>query len=263
MDKAQTRKMKYPSTVDDVPPRPVLHERKEYVPFLPQEDFIVPLLRREIESCIRQFATTARGGAKAIDIGCGGQPFRRLLEESGYSYCGVDANADGGPPVDVVCSADGVLPDDLLRRGPFDFLLCTEVLEHMADWRAAFANFALLLTRGGRVLVTAPFVYQLHEEPYDFWRPTLHAIDYYARGAGFHPLYRNGAGDPWDVLGTIIATCKFVPSSKRLSDRVLAKAIRIGSRFMHGAILRGKLQSKVRVEAPLYLSNIVVLEKVS
>jgi SAM-dependent methyltransferase len=243
------------------PLRPALHERTRYAPNLPQEEFIVPLLRREIESCIERYATPARGAAKAVDIGCGGQPFRTLLQEVGYSYCGVDVNPDGGPPVDVVCAADEPLPEELQRRGPFDFLLCSEVVEHMADWDAGFANFGELLAPGGRALITAPYFYQLHEEPYDFWRPTLHAIDYYARRAGLQPLYRQAAGDGWDVLGTMLATCKFVPSSTRFRDRALAKAIRVASRLMFRGILQGKFQPRVRAEGPLYLSNVVVLEK--
>src|SRR5271165_6727350 len=96
---------KCPTTAADRPVRPGLQERTRYVPNLPQEEFIVPLLRREIESCIHRFATPARGAKKAVDIGCGGQPFRVLLEQAGYSYIGVDVNPDGGPEVDVVCAA--------------------------------------------------------------------------------------------------------------------------------------------------------------
>jgi SAM-dependent methyltransferase len=252
---------KCPGATDDAPLRSPLRERTQYVPNLPQEEFIVPLLRREIELSITRYAVPARGAAKAVDIGCGGQPFRTLLQQVGYSYCGVDVNADGGPPVDVACSADELLPDELLRRGPFDFLLCTEVVEHVADWQTAFANFASLLAPGGRALITAPYFYQLHEEPYDFWRPTLHAIDYYARRNGLHVLYSQAAGDVWDVLGTALATCRFVPSSGQLVDRVLAKAIRVATRLTCRAILAGKLQQRVRAEGPLYLSNVVVLEK--
>jgi SAM-dependent methyltransferase len=181
------------------------------------------------------------------------------LEEIGYSYCGVDANATDAP--DIVCAIDEALPPELLQRGPFDFVLCTEVLEHVVDWGAAFANLERLLAPGGRLLITAPHFYQLHEEPYDFWRPTLHAIDYFAREAGLSPLYRKAAGDPWQVLGTILATFKFLPSSGRLRDRLLSKVMRMSSRFMHRALLLGKVQSRVRVEAPVYLSNVVVLEK--
>jgi SAM-dependent methyltransferase len=263
MRKTELQDSRQSAIATDAPLRPALHERTRYEPHLPQEEFIVPILRREIESCIAHYAAPPIGAAKAVDIGCGGQPFRELLQQIGYSYCGVDVNPDGGPAVDVLWAADEPLPEELLRRGPFDFLLCTEVIEHVADLRAAFANFGRLLGPGGRALITAPFVYQLHEEPYDFCRPTLHAIDYYARGAGLRSLYRKAAGDPWDVLGTVLATCKFLPSSRRLTDRTLAKAIRLASRFVHRVMLRGKLQLRVRIEAPLYLSNVVVLERSS
>lgn len=261
MCKTETRDSEGLVTTVNATSRPQLRERTRYEPNLRQEEFIVPLLRREIEFCIASYAAPARGTAKAVDIGCGGQPFRELLQQTGYSYCGVDVNPDGGPLVDVLWAADAPIPEELLRRGPFDFLLCTEVIEHVADWHATFANFGRLLAPNGRALITAPYVYQLHEEPYDFWRPTLHAIDYHASGAGLRRLYRKAAGDPWDVLGTVVATCKFAPSSRRLEDRVLTKAINIASRILHRALLGGKVQSRVRVEAPLYLSNIVVLEK--
>ena len=45
------------------------------------------------------------------------------------------------------------------------------------------SNVAALLAPGGRVLLTVPHVYRLHEEPYDFWRPTLHAIHYFVRAS--------------------------------------------------------------------------------
>jgi SAM-dependent methyltransferase len=261
MRKAETQPANSSAIAARAPLRPPLRERTRYEPNLPQEDFIVPLLKREIESCIASYATPARGAAHAIDVGCGGQPFRELLRQAGYSYCGVDVNPNGGLDPDFLWAADEPIPEELARRGPFDFLLCTEVLEHVADWHAAFANFALLLAPGGRALLTAPFVYQLHEEPYDFWRPTLHSIDHYARAAGLLSVYRKAAGDPWDVLGTILATCGFLPASQRITDRALSKAMRTAGRFVHRAILRGKLQSRVRVDAPLYLSNVVVLEK--
>ena len=52
--------------------------------------------------------------------------------------------------------------------------------------------------------MTCPMFYPLHEEPYDFWRPTLHALDYFARRAGLRVVERQGAGDAWDILGTLL-----------------------------------------------------------
>lgn len=243
-----------------VPERPALRQRKDYVPLEPRDEFIVPLLRAEIGECMQRFATPARGGRKALDVGCGGQPFRAALERIGYSYCGVDVSAleDG---TDVICAIDKPLPDELRNRGPFDFVLCTEVLEHVADWAAAFANFEALLASGGRVLITAPQFFHLHEEPYDFWRPTPYAIDYYARRNGLKVLEQRRAGDAWDILGVLLPNCRFVPRSRRLADRAAAKALRAGARLVFRALLRRKVQRRVRADGPLYLSNIAVLEK--
>jgi hypothetical protein len=36
-------------------------------------------------------------------------------------------------------------------------------MEHVADWDAAFKNFNLLLKDGGKLLLTAPFFFRLHE----------------------------------------------------------------------------------------------------
>src|SRR5271154_7058355 len=102
MRKTEVQDSRKPATESAIHLRPALHERTSYEPHLPQEEFIVPLLRREIESCIACYATPPMGTAKAVDIGCGGQPFRELLRQVGYSFCGVDVNPDGGPPVDVL-----------------------------------------------------------------------------------------------------------------------------------------------------------------
>lgn len=230
------------------------------MPLSPGEEFIVPLLRREIENCIARYANPPRGAAKAIDVGCGGQPFRGLLEQIGYSYCGVDASS-ADASVDFVCAIDEPLPEKLLLQGPFDFLLCTEVMEHVAEWNAAFANFALLLASRGRVLLTSPHFFQLHEEPYDFWRPTLHAIDFYAHEAGLEPIYRKAAGDSWDVLGTLLGSSRFLPRSMRLLDRVVAKGMRGASKIAFRTLLSKSLRDRVEPEGRLYLSNVVVLQK--
>jgi hypothetical protein len=74
-------------------------------------------------------------------------------------------------------------------------------------------------------------------------------------------LYRQAAGDAWDVFGVLLPNCHFVAGSPRFADRVMAKAIQITSRLAFRALVRRRLQKRVRVEGPLYLSNVVVLEK--
>jgi len=52
------------------------------------------------------------------------------------------------------------LADDITRThlepASFDLILCTEVLEHIADWREAIASMARLLRPGGVLVLSTP-----------------------------------------------------------------------------------------------------------
>ena len=240
--------------------RPYLEERPDYEPACPQEEFIVPLLRREIESVLA-VAMPAAAHGRALDVGCGRQPFRKTLESAGYSYFSLDAQQNVENTVDVVGAIDAPLAPQIVNHGPYDFILCTEVLEHVADWETAFRNLANLLSRGGRVLITCPHFYQLHEEPYDFWRPTLHSLQYFAWRQGLLTLQLKAAGDAWDVLGTVLANCQPWASSRRLRDRGVSKLVRLSQRFIFKLLSSRRLQKMVIMEGPLYQSNVAVFQK--
>jgi SAM-dependent methyltransferase len=87
------------------------------------------------------------------------------------SCTGTDMRA--GPGVDVVCAAE-----DLPRRfAGVDLVVCTEMLEHAADWRAAMAGMAGVLAPGGLLLLTARGPgFPPHGYPEDYWRFTVAAM---------------------------------------------------------------------------------------
>ncbi len=235
--------------------------RANYEPEWPQEQFIVPLLRQRIEVAISTYATPALVEGRALDVGCGRQPFRKALEFRGYSYTSVDVKQNPEGVVDIVCAIDKPLPVELTSQGLFDFVLCTEVMEHVADWDMAFRNFATIVAENGRILITCPHFYQLHEEPYDFWRPTLHALKYFANRAGFQVIQQEAAGDAWDVLGTLLGNCWASPASNRLLDRGMTRLVASGHKWLFKLLCSRRLQQTVQLNGPLYLSNIMVLER--
>ncbi len=239
--------------------RPHLDERPTYEPRARQEWFIVTRLAEAIPKAINAHT---RGG-KVLDVGCGRQPFRTLLESRGLRYVGLDTQQNIDNTVAHVCPIDGELPATLLADGPFDFILCTEVMEHVADWQSAFANFHRLLAPGGRLLITCPHFYPLHEEPYDFWRPTPYALRYFAARFGLTVVVQQQVGDGLDVLGTTLAATKF-----RVPDRswnplahLVVFALQVKKVAWVWFCKQRFARSLVNPQTKLYLSNLVVLER--
>jgi SAM-dependent methyltransferase len=58
----------------------------------------------------------------------------------------------------------------------FDLILCISVLEHVVKPSLAATRLTAALRDGGCAVVAVPFVYPLHDEPYDFWRFTEHGL---------------------------------------------------------------------------------------
>lgn len=226
------------------------------------ETFIVPILWDRITRLIDEHCGRIPKPARVLDVGCGRQPFRARLESLGCEYAGFDIQQSPEGTVEFLGALDETLPSTLADAGAYDFLLCTEVLEHVADWGTAFGNLATLTRPGGRVLITCPFFYILHEEPYDFWRPTVHVLDRYATMNGFRVVSREAAGDCWDVLGTLLASCVATSRGPGIVHRVWAKSINACRRFVFWLLKRGWLQRVAHLRGPLYTGNVAVLERV-
>ncbi|MDD4409347.1 MAG: methyltransferase domain-containing protein [Candidatus Pacebacteria bacterium] len=58
----------------------------------------------------------------------------------------------------------------------FDYILCTQVLEHLDFPDKAFAEFNRILKKGGKLLLTAPLGQGEHQIPYDYFRYTKYGL---------------------------------------------------------------------------------------
>lgn len=133
------------------------------------------------------------------DIGCGEQPMRSYIEALGGIYTGIDIAQNSSSTVDIISSITNIsLPDN-----SFHIILCTEVLEHISNTSVAFQELARLLKPNGQLIITVPFAYPLHEEPYDFVRLTPHQLYECARKNNLEITEIVTSGNELEVMATV------------------------------------------------------------
>lgn len=92
----------------------------------------------------------------------------------GVDYVALDYPATGrdlyGTRPDIFADA-ALLP---FRDAAFDAVICLEVLEHVAQPDRVLAEIARVLKPGGKVWFSMPFLYPIHDAPYDYQRLTEH-----------------------------------------------------------------------------------------
>ncbi len=135
-----------------------------------------------------------------------------------------------------------------------------EVLEHVSDWSAAFGNLRRLVAPGGSVLITCPFVFPLHLEPFDYFRSAPYSIQQFADSHNFSISEFHRFGGLRDVLSTLLDDASILPVEPKLRARVTVRAMRLGRRLLVRLLQREKAWTHVEVNSNAYLSNAVVLK---
>jgi SAM-dependent methyltransferase len=123
-----------------------------------------------------------------LDVGCGAQPYRRLLGAN-VAYVGIDsidAKAHFGYQTrDTRYFAGTVWP---VQSESVNVVLCAETLEHVPDPCTFLREMHRCLRPGGRVILTVPFAARWHFIPHDYWRFTPSGLSHLFTGAGFTVL---------------------------------------------------------------------------
>lgn len=243
--------------------------KTDYIPQGTQEAFIVPLLGQAIAHALTDISSLIAHGEssfsfRALDCGCGNQPFRTAILAHGFHYESLDVTQNRMNNVDYICALDESA--DIFNakiNNQYSLVLVTEVLEHVSNWYAAFANIAFAMEAGGYALLTAPFFYPLHEEPHDYCRPTVHQFMKLSRAAGLEVISISKCGGAVDIIGTILGATRIQYSS---SNRVLNRVVNYILARLQAWIFIGLFHYRDNLKSDcetIYLSNVVILQKVS
>ena len=116
-------------------------------------------------------------GSSVLDAGAG---FQRYKEKASHlKYLSQDfGDYDGGEKFgqknigkwnSKACDIISDITQIPVEDRSFDFILCTEVFEHLPEPQLALYEFTRILKPGGKLLVTAPFRCLYHQDPYFFY----------------------------------------------------------------------------------------------
>jgi hypothetical protein len=204
----------------------------------------------------RVLATEAGCGRREVlDVGCGEQPFRGVIEGSGSRYVGMDVVQNSSGSVDILST----LENAPTPHAPYPVILCTEVLEHVVDIDAAFDGLRRLVNSGGLVVLTVPFIFPLHMEPHDFRRLTLHGVTQLATSHRFRIDSVTRLGRPTNVLSTLLADLSFLPATRSRLARVKATVLQKAFVVLMRLLDNRWLTQQVAISSNFYLTNAVVL----
>ena len=121
--------------------------------------------RKNLSSAISEFSINIHG--HLLDVGCGTKPYHSLFKVE--SYRGLD--------IDSPITRKQLIADDLYdgtkfpyQNDFFESALCNQVLEHVFNPDEFLTEINRVLKPGGKLLLTVPFVWDEHEQPYDYAR---------------------------------------------------------------------------------------------
>ncbi|KXS89508.1 hypothetical protein OA58_21160 [Microcystis aeruginosa NIES-88] len=122
-----------------------------------------------------------------IDLGCGTTPYKNYILKVADQYIGVDwqnslHNQDN---VDVFADLCNQLP---FEENYADTVVSFQVMEHLSEPNFFLSECYRILKSNGRIFITVPFMWHVHEEPHDYFRYTCYGLEYLLKKNGFVDL---------------------------------------------------------------------------
>lgn len=151
-----------------------------------------------------------------LDLGCGKVPFYAAYKKHIEDCTCVDwsNSPHNSLHIDIECDLNGCIPLDGER---FDTILMSDVLEHIYDPQHLLLECHRLLKPDGHLIINVPFLYWIHEAPFDYYRFTKFALLRMADEACFHVQTLQPVGGGLDVLADLMAKLgAFIPVLGRI-----------------------------------------------
>lgn len=219
--------------------------------------FINPfyIARKGLLKGIRELSPLLHGDL--LDVGCGTKPYNELFSVDSYIGLDLDSEASRSRGIADYFYDGNVFP---FQDNEFDSLLCNQVLEHVFNPDEFLGELRRVLKPDGKLLLTVPFVWDEHEQPYDYARYSSFGLNALFEKNGFKIVTHNKIVADASIIFQLINAYLYkitVESPKPL--RILMMLI-----VMAPINFLGLIFSRILPKNPdLYLDHIVLAEKIT
>jgi len=194
---------------------------------------------------------------RLLDVGCGSRPYEDLF--LGDCYIGLELDSkETRAAANADHFYDGIkIPFD---DDSFDSMLCNQVFEHVFNPKDFIVEVNRVLRKDALILISVPFVWDEHEQPFDYARYSSFGLRHILNNNGFEVVEYRKSNDGIEVIFQLLNAYLY----KKL--RFKNKYLRLFSRvvLISPFNILGWFFSKVFPRnQDLFLDSIVLAKKIS
>jgi len=209
--------------------------------------------RKGLRDNIKLF--TPRISGKILDVGCGTKPYKNIFLYEKYDGLEIDTSRTRANGQAEYYYDGQVFP---FENDSYDAVLCNQVLEHIFEPSIFLKEINRVLKKGGLLLLTVPFVWDEHEQPYDYTRYTSFGISDILRWHDFKILEQRKSVNGIKAVFQLANGYVYKKThSKSMYINILITIILMSPINMLGLFLSYILPTSV----DLYLDNVILAQK--
>jgi len=210
--------------------------------------------RKGLYQNVSKLITNLNG--KLLDVGCGTKPYKNICKVDEYMGLEIDDEGNRNHSHADVFYDGKVIP---FEDNSFDSVLSNQVFEHVFNPNEFLQEVNRVTKSGGMFLMTVPFVWDEHEQPYDYARYSSFGLKHILSENGFEIVVHRKSNNGLEVIFQLINDYIFkVTITKSIYINLFVTLILMAPINIIGLIL-SKLLPK---NDDLYLDNIVLAKKV-
>jgi SAM-dependent methyltransferase len=211
------------------------------------------IARKNLLNAIKEYGKLVKG--KTIDIGCGSKPYEKYFASTEYLGLEIETQTNQTEKKADFYYDGKIFP---FEDQSFDSAISNQVLEHVFTPSEFLHEANRILKPDGLCLITVPFVWDEHEQPYDYARYSSFGLKFLLETNGFEIVKQSKLGHPVEVIcqltnAYLYKITKNIPVVKQLTTLFIASLI-----TLCGIIFSKLLPSN----NDLFLDNIILAKKI-